>query len=82
MLTLLVTYTVLFLFSALGGCTGIDGRQFRHGDYYTPQQSACNKCLCKDGQPDRCVQLQCPKPNCNSFERVPGTCCEYKCIKG
>jgi len=65
----------------LGGCTGIDGRQFRHGDYYTPQQSACNKCLCKDGQPDRCVQLQCPKPNCKSYERVPGTCCEYKCIK-
>lgn len=62
-------------------CTDINGRQFGQGDLFTPKKNACNRCLCVNGQAEKCVILQCPKPTCEKFERVPGTCCQYKCTR-
>lgn len=65
--------------SALKFCTDSNGIDRPHGEYFSPQYSICNRCLCNNGQAENCVLLQCEKPNCERYERVPGQCCNYRC---
>merc|ERR1711977_668037 len=58
------------------------GKVVPHGQYYAPPGNPCTKCQCQNGTPGHqglCIMVACEKPVCKNYNRIPGSCCDYKC---